>query len=68
VEQSGTLGKIAIEKILALKGRCLPLGFYNALSGLGNLKRNANPGFRSQARFTLGCEYAVATRLFFSAA
>jgi hypothetical protein len=31
-------------------------------------RRNANPGFRSQARFTLGCGYCVASRLFFSAA
>ncbi len=67
VERSGTLGTIGILNYIALKGRCLPPGFYNALSGLGNLKCNANPGFRSQARFTLGCEYSVAPRLFFSA-
>ena len=56
--------QITILNSIALKGRCVPPGFYNALAGLGNLKRNANPGFRSQARFTLGCEYSVAPRLF----
>ena len=54
-------------EFLALKGRRTPPNFYNALSGLGELKRNANPGFRSQARFTprsgrgqtMGYEYSV---------
>jgi|GEM_PF-5350323 len=46
--------RITILNFIALKepaldligGRCLPPGFYNALSGLGNLKCNTNPGLR----------------------